>query len=54
MSIYLKILLSLFIIFRMTEYKNLPWVAQLAARQTGDQEVAGSAPAGSTAFFHGD
>ena len=29
-------------------------VAQLDARQTGDQEVAGSTRAGSATFFHGD
>ena len=29
-------------------------VAQLDARPTGDQEVVGSTPAWSTAFFHGD
>ena len=29
-------------------------VAQLNARPTGDQEVAGSNPAGLTTFFHGD
>ena len=28
-------------------------VAQLDARPTGDQEIAGSTPAGSTAFFRG-
>ena len=29
-------------------------VAQLDARPTGDQEVAGSTPAGSATFFRGD
>ena len=29
-------------------------VAQLDARQTGDQEVVGLTPAGSATFFHGD
>ena len=29
-------------------------VAQLAAHPTGDQEVAGSIPAGSATFFRGD
>ena len=29
-------------------------VAQLDARPTGDEEVAGSTPAGSEKFFHGD
>ena len=29
-------------------------VAPLGARPTGDQEVAGSTPARSTTFFHGD
>ena len=30
------------------------WVAQLDAHPTGDQEVAGSTPALSATFFHGD
>ena len=29
-------------------------MAQLDARPTGDQEVAGSTPAGLAIFFHGD
>ena len=29
-------------------------MAQLDARSTGDQEVAGSTPARSATFFHGD
>ena len=29
-------------------------MAQLDARATSDQEVAGSIPAGSATFFHGD
>ena len=29
-------------------------LAQLDAHPTGDQEVAGSTPAGSATFFHGD
>ena len=29
-------------------------VAQLDARQTGDQEVVGSTPTGLATFFHGD
>ena len=31
-----------------------PSVAQLDARPTEDQEVAGLTPAGSATFFHGD
>ena len=34
--------------------KNLAQVVQLDVRLTGDQEVAGSTPAGSAAFFRGD
>ena len=29
-------------------------VARMDLRSTGDQEVAGSIPAGSATFFHGD
>ena len=32
---------------------QLPLVAQLDVGLTGDQEVAGSTPAGSATFFHG-
>ena len=36
-------------------HKILPVsVAQMDARSTGDQEVAGSTPAGSATFFRGD
>ena len=44
-SIYLKHLIS---------ETELALVAQLDARQTGDQEVVGSSPAGSATFFRGD
>ena len=33
---------------------NRPSVAQLDARPSSDQEVAGSTPAGPATFFHGD
>ena len=33
---------------------QLALVVQLDARPTEDQEVAGSTPAGSATFFHGD
>ena len=35
-------------------WKGLASVALLAASPTGDQEVAGSTPARSALFFHGD
>ena len=37
-------------------FQNVVWVsvAQLDARPTEDEEVAGSTPAGSATFFHGD
>ena len=36
-------------------WQRLPvFVAQLDARPTGDQEVAGLTPAGLAIFFHGD
>ena len=40
----------------ITKYSSsqLGSVAQMDARLTGDQEVAGSTPAGSATFFHGN
>ena len=36
------------------QHKGPAWVAQLDARPTGDQVVAGSSPAGSAPFFRGE